>query len=258
MSYRVITDTCCDLSPEMYKELDLVVCPLSVLYKGEVCSEYTEQWLKDFYDGLRHGETATTSAVNIDGWKNAIEPVLKEGKDELDAVIKRIAGSYAYWYNWKYRRSGHLFQDRFKSEPVEDDCYYLTVLRYIHQNPVKANLCKNVEDYPYSSVQEYLNQPVLVDTSFTFSVLSCLEFIDYHKQIADDKCLEMEDHFRLTDEEAKQIIKRISKCKTVSDFQSLDIAERNAYLKKLHKNGLSIRQISRLTGVAKKIVEVNI
>ena len=83
MSYKVITDTCCDLSPEMYKELDLVVCPLSVLYKGEVCSEYTEQWLKDFYDGLRHGETATTSAVNIDGWKNAIEPVLKEGKDAL-------------------------------------------------------------------------------------------------------------------------------------------------------------------------------
>ena len=189
---------------------------------------------------------------------NHIHLLLKEGKDELDAVIKRIAGSYAYWYNWKYRRSGHLFQDRFKSEPVEDDSYYLTVLRYIHQNPVKANLCKNVEDYPYSSVQEYLNQPMLVDTSFTFSVLSCLEFIDYHKQMADDKCLEMEDHFRLTDEEAKQIIKRISKCKTVSDFQSLDIAKRNAYLKKLHKNGLSIRQISRLTGVAKKIVEVNI
>ena len=52
MSYKVSTDTCCDLSPEMYKELDLVVCPLSVLYKGELCSEYTEQWLKDFYDGL--------------------------------------------------------------------------------------------------------------------------------------------------------------------------------------------------------------
>lgn len=189
---------------------------------------------------------------------NHIHLLLKEGKHELDAVIKRIAGSYAYWYNWKYHRSGHLFQDRFKSEPVEDDGYYLTVLRYIHQNPVKANLCKNVEDYPYSSVQEYLNQPELVDTSFTFSMLSCLEFIDYHKQIADDKCLEMEDRFRLTDEEARRIIKRISKCKTVADFQSLDIAKRNAYLKKLHKNGLSIRQISRLTGVTKKIVEVNI
>ena len=189
---------------------------------------------------------------------NHIHLLLKEGKDELDSVIKRIAGSYAYWYNWKYRRSGHLFQDRFKSEPVEDESYYLTVLRYIHQNPVKANLCKNVENYSYSSVQEYLNQPVLVDTSFTFSVLSCSEFLDYHKQIAEDKCLEMEDHFRLTDEEAKRIIKRISKCKTASDFQSLDIAKRNTYLKKLHKNGLSIRQISRLTGVSKKIVEANI
>ena len=35
--------------------------------------------------------------------------------------FKRIASSYVYWYNWKYKRNGHLFQDRFKSEPVEDE-----------------------------------------------------------------------------------------------------------------------------------------
>lgn len=66
---------------------------------------------------------------------NHIHILLKEGKEELTLVLKRIAGSYVYWYNWKYHRSGHLFQDRFKSEPVEDDAYFLTVIRYIHQNP---------------------------------------------------------------------------------------------------------------------------
>lgn len=189
---------------------------------------------------------------------NHFHLLLQEGNEELNTVFKRIAGSYVYWYNWKYRRTGHLFQDRFKSEPVEDDRYYLTVLRYIHQNPVKANLCKAAEAYPYSSIQEYLGHPTLIDPSFTFSLLPLEEFLDYHKHIVDDKCLEMEEQFRLTDEEARSIIKRISKCKTASDFQALDAVKRNAYIKKLHKNGLSIRQISRLTGVAKKIVETNI
>ncbi len=189
---------------------------------------------------------------------NHFHILLKEGVEELDSVLKRIAGSYVYWYNWKYHRTGHLFQDRFKSEPVEDDSYFLTVLRYIHQNPVKARLCRSVESYPYSSISEYYSKPELVDTSFAFSMLPLQEFIDYHNQDSDDQCLELEDHFRLTDDEAKRIIAKVSHCKSATDFQKLDTPKRNLYIKKLHKNGLSIRQISRLTGVAKKIVEVNI
>ena len=60
---------------------------------------------------------------------NHIHILLKEENEEISSILKRIAGSYVYWYNWKYGRSGHLFQDRFKSEPVEDDAYFLTVLR---------------------------------------------------------------------------------------------------------------------------------
>ena len=83
MSYKIITDTCCDFPSEMYKELDLEVVPLSVLYKGVNYNEYTEQWLKDMFDGLRAGETASTSAVNPDGWATVIEPVLQAGQDAL-------------------------------------------------------------------------------------------------------------------------------------------------------------------------------
>ena len=53
-------------------------------------------------------------------------------------VMKRLGGSYAYYYNWKYDRKGYLFQDRFKSENVEDDIYLKTVIRYILNNPIKA------------------------------------------------------------------------------------------------------------------------
>ena len=189
---------------------------------------------------------------------NHIHILLKEGKEDLTLVFKRVAGSYVYWYNWKYHRSGHLFQDRYKSEPVEDDSYFLTVLRYIHQNPVKAKLCKKVEDYPYSSMKEYMTFSSFIDTDFALSMIPKSQFIDYHTEENNDNCLEIENHFRLTDNEAKTLIIKIAKCKSASEFQLLDIKKRNSCIHKLHKKGLSIRQISRLTGISKKIVETNI
>lgn len=83
MSYKIITDTCCDFPADMYKELGLEMVRLSVLYKGKNYTEYTEAWLKDMFDGLRNGEKASTSAVNPEGWATVIEPVLEAGQDAL-------------------------------------------------------------------------------------------------------------------------------------------------------------------------------
>ena len=83
MSYRIVTDTCCDLPEQMYDELNLSVVRLGVNYKGQTTDTYTEDWLQDFFDGLRAGEVATTAAVNPTGWEEVIEPVLQGGEDAL-------------------------------------------------------------------------------------------------------------------------------------------------------------------------------
>ena len=83
MSYRIVTDTCCDFPSHMYEQLQLSVVPLSVNYEGAVYSNYTEQWLKEMFAGLRSGEVAQTSAVNPQGWADAMEPVLQAGEDVL-------------------------------------------------------------------------------------------------------------------------------------------------------------------------------
>lgn len=89
MSYQIITDTGCDLPAEMYKELDVVPAPLSVVYQGQTYAEnfYSEEWLKDFYEGLRSGETGSTFALNPEGWKHVMEPILQEGRDILAMVF---------------------------------------------------------------------------------------------------------------------------------------------------------------------------
>ena len=170
--------------------------------------------------------------------------------------MKRIATRFVYWYNIKYRRAGHLFQDRFKSEPIENDAYFLTVLRYIHQNPVKAGICKNIAAYENSSYNEYFKNSDLVDSDFVFDIIAKEDFAAFNNEEVFDACLDVEDKpkIKVTDEQAKKIIEKISKCKNVADFQALDIKIRDKYLKRLRESGLSIRQISRLTGVSFNIV----
>lgn len=149
-----------------------------------------------------------------------------------------------------------MFQDRFKSEPVESDDYFLTVIRYIHQNPLKAGLCSSIQEYPFSSYTEYSNSFDLIDSSFVFDLLSKETFAEYNETVAFDKCLDVETKpiIKTTDEQAKSIIEQYSKCTSVADFQNLDINTRNNYLKLFREKGLSIRQISRLTGVSFNVV----
>ena len=83
MSYRIVTDTCCDYPQPMYDQLGLSVVPLSVTYKEETVNSYSEEWLKNMFKGLRNGEVATTSAANPTDWQIAMEPILRNGEDLL-------------------------------------------------------------------------------------------------------------------------------------------------------------------------------
>ena len=188
---------------------------------------------------------------------NHMHILIKVEKEDLNLIMKRIAGSYVYWYNWKYYRKGHLFQDRFRSEPVEDDAYFLTVLRYIHQNPVKSGLVKNIDNYNFSSYNDYVNEESeIVDLDFALSLMKKDEFIAFNNEKNDDACLDIEaKDFRINDIDAKKIIIKISKCNSVTEFQLLKPEQRNKYIKIFREKGLSIRQISRLTGINKGVVE---
>ena len=66
---------------------------------------------------------------------NHVHLLINAKEEPVDMIMRRLGSKYVYWYNSKYERIGHLFQNRFKSEPVETDTYFLTVLRYIHMNP---------------------------------------------------------------------------------------------------------------------------
>lgn len=163
--------------------------------------------------------------------------MIKIEKEAIEQVFKRICGRYVYWYNIKYQRTGHLFQDRFKSEPVEDESYLITVIRYIHQNPQKAGLCDSLEDYLYSSFNEYLTAPKITDVEFVLQMMTKNEFVRYSYEANTDKCLEIDAciKVRVTDEQARRIIEKHSKCATVAEIQRLDSKSRNEFIEILNK-----------------------
>ncbi|MDF0728663.1 transposase [Cytobacillus sp. S13-E01] len=107
---------------------------------------------------------------------NHVHLLIKEGNDDISVTMKRLAVSYVKHYNWKYRTTGHLFQDRFKSERVENKKYLLIVVRYIHQNPVKARMVHQPDKWRWSSCCEYYGRSTfpknLLDGDYVLSMFS--------------------------------------------------------------------------------------
>ena len=91
----------------------------------------------------------------------------------LQKIMHRVNGNYGRYYNLKYQCSGHVFQGRYKAILIQDERYLLAVLRYVHQNPVAAGLCKTTIDYSYSSDVAYRkNRNGLVDIGLVLDVLA--------------------------------------------------------------------------------------
>lgn len=86
---------------------------------------------------------------------NHLHLVIEEETERIARIVKRVGTSYAYYYNHKHQRVGHVFQDRFKSEGIKNDAQLLEVIRYVHNNPVKAGMVSYAESYLWSSYTAY-------------------------------------------------------------------------------------------------------
>jgi putative transposase len=82
---------------------------------------------------------------------NHVHLVVECANLALSSGMQRLQGTYAQWFNARYRLDGHLFQDRFGSRLIDDEEHWLEVLRYVVLNPVRAEFCESPQDWPWSS-----------------------------------------------------------------------------------------------------------
>ena len=120
---------------------------------------------------------------------NHIHFVLKFNNEHMPELFKSFGAKFVPKYNYTHSKTGPLFNGRYYSSPINDDDYLISVLRYIHYNPVKAGICKYPSEYNWSSYNDYINHSnSITDLSFVESILSDTEFEAIH--IIDDCALD--------------------------------------------------------------------
>ena len=191
---------------------------------------------------------------------NHIHLLLSEKDWKVGDVIKSIASSYVLYYNKKYGRTGHLFQDRFKSEPCNDSSYFITLFRYIHQNPIKAGLSKTAKEYRYSSWgNDYLGSSVLnvcyVDSAINRYGMGVLtDWVD--SPLTDEvRCLDMDERVIISDERIRQMILEKSGATTIAEFQSYGKEVKYDIIRYIMQEiRIGPRQMSRVSGLTYSVI----
>lgn len=193
--------------------------------------------------------------------------VIKEEKESLSTIMKMINAAYAIYYNERYEGMGHVFQDRYRSEAINNDTYLLGVTRYIHNNPIKAGLEKRIQDYPWSSYQQYFyykKDNELVNISFVLSLFS----EDLNKSISmfaefnniDNSDIYLEDYCEKEEEDkVRNYIEKIINENQISIEDLLNgykcLALRNSVIKNIKSTSiLTISRISKITGISRSII----
>ena len=192
---------------------------------------------------------------------NHVHLLIRESAEALASVIHRIATAYAHYYNNKYFRCGHLFQDRFKSEPVNDQGYFFTLLRYIHQNPMAAGLSKGIDDYEWSSWKEYAGYRGCTSGFCDIrAILSQMPIHELHELVSDPlpkaaMILDLDSGRKILSDEDVKIFLSSFGLRQPADLQLYSRGRRREILREAKLYGASIRQLVRLTGISFYIVK---
>ncbi len=176
--------------------------------------------------------------------------------DALGDFMKRLSGSYVFYYNQKYDRVGHLFQDRFKSEPIDTTAYLLIASRYIIQNPQKAGIC-NAADYRWSSWHEICEKPRLSDIQVLTDTVGGLPALkEYLLMPNEDTCLDLEEKKKLlSDNELTEWMHTAYGYHNLSETGSMTDVQKGELFRIMRQMGASVRQISRLTGISRNVIQ---
>ena len=185
---------------------------------------------------------------------NHVHLLVFDAFGNTSSMMRKLETTYAAHFNEKYERVGHLFQNRFLNENIANERQLLTVFRYILNNPEKAGICK-ASSYAWSSYACCDNPDSFVDTSLLLDLIGGRNaFREFMSEENNDVCLEPSD-YRRNDQWAKQKLPQILHVESGTFIQQLSRRERDAALRELKENGLSLRQIERLTGISKSVVQ---
>jgi REP element-mobilizing transposase RayT len=112
----------------------------------------------------RLSQNVTQGQCTVYAWvlmTNHIHLLFKSGKEGISAVMRKQLTWYAQYYNRRHKRTGHLFENRYKSILCDEDAYLLALIRYIHLNPIRAKIIQTMEEldrYPWTGHRAFIGK----------------------------------------------------------------------------------------------------
>jgi len=178
----------------------------------------------------------------------------------LSEIMQYVNSSYAMYHNTKWERIGHLFQGRYKSILVERDSYFLELNRYLHLNPVRADIVEQPDDYVYSSYHAYVGNrnDSLITTEYVLGMFGNNERQArkrYREFVTDGLSHDLENPFKHVIGQAilgsEEFVTRTLKGLNAHETRSPDIAYKGAFS---HRPGVEtiLRVVSDYYGVSRE------
>ena len=181
---------------------------------------------------------------------NHYHMLLENTEENLSSGMRQINAKYAQYFNKKYKRIGHLWQDRFKSWYVFDDNYLFTLFKYIEYNPVKAKITKEIGEYKYTISYDIKTSKLKECMKKTF----VLEWYSTSRDILDMINLKVTkldiakmDRFKKEVTSYKKDPRKVEKNKNISNYfnNNLTKNERNQQILQAYKDSFSQSEIAK-------------
>lgn len=213
-----------------------------------------EQDYKEFLNRI----AARLKNVTIPAWclmNNHFHLLVHGELDEMCNLIGSVCISYVKYFNSKYSRTGHLFEERFWSEPINDESYALCCMRYIHKNPEKAGVA-SAADYRWSSYHSFLVPSPTEERVLFLEMIGGIDtFAKFHAEQVEESFIDIDDFpSQIKDYEAVKILKDKYKMSPSEIGKLTDMKRRKELLAVMKNLGCKSAQIQRLTGLSRSAI----
>lgn len=195
---------------------------------------------------------------------NHVHMVIKCEDTLLSKAIQSLLVRYVHYFNQKYKRTGPLMQNRFKSKNVENEKYFIDVCRHVHRNPEKAGIALT-QDYEWSSYKEYIGKEKIISKKALLYYLNN----DMNEFVKDTLKIDVEDikeyaEYEMIDKLVdEQLIKYIMKKFYIDSVNEIPTFFKNKSKEELEKiikeisniKGTNVTQVARITRLGRRCIE---
>ena len=212
--------------------------------------------------------------------------IVKEEKYQVSAIMQSISQLYSRYYSGKYNSYGPLYRRRYYSEPINDEERMEVVMRYVHQEPLKlgpqitqisqkgetqrisritrkGGMTEILDEYPWSSWHEYVglgsDLPKVCEKPDACQILTAEQWRELLSKPLPEgtKCLEPKEYRapKPTETQVLSMIRLMTTATTWDEFRTFPRDEKLKTIKQLLQSGASIRQMEKLTGIGRGIIQ---